>query len=86
MWTVAKVKHELPHVAIRISRRIVTGRTSGRLNPFCTVTVWNEGTLHCASILYKDWHFSWEAIAHSLNTGIPLDGECPEVDRICIAE
>ena len=73
-WTIATVKRDLPSVSIRIVKgKIVTGRVSGRLNQFATVSVPNTGTLHSNSIIFADGQFSWEAIAHSLNSGKPLN-------------
>lgn len=71
MWTPAKVKAELPDVSIQVGRKVCRGRVTGRLNPVATVTV----TEHRCGYGYPpwhDWHFSWEAIARSLNDDKPL--------------
>lgn len=71
--TIEQVKRELPNVKVRIGRKVATGRVSGRLNKFATVSVTNEGTLHRNTPIWMDWQFSWEAIAHAVTTGEPLN-------------
>ncbi len=69
MWTVEGVKRELPNVLVKIGKKTVTGRISGRLNQFATVSVTNTGTLHSGSQVFLDWQVSWATLAHCLNNG-----------------
>ena len=65
IWTADKVKADLPPVVCQVGRnRYATARLSGRHNPFATVTLAYEPS--------SDWHFSWEAVARSLNNATPL--------------
>lgn len=72
-WTVDRVKQELPLVNVKLGKNIVTGRVSGRLNKFATVSC---GFSQFKSIQlgngWIDYSFAWETIVHSLNTGNPL--------------
>lgn len=74
MWTVAKVKAELPRVPVKVGRKQYAGRVSGRLNRFATVTISHieHGTGYLRGEPWHDWQFSWEAIANALNTGAAL--------------
>ena len=70
-WTADRVKADLPPVVCQVGRnRYATARLSGRLNPVATVTIWNE--VRGGQTPYRDWHFSWEAVARSLNNAFPL--------------
>lgn len=75
IWTVDHVKEELPYVRVRLGATIVQGKVSGRRNPFATVSIRNTGTLHSESQLWVNIEYSWETIAHSLNTDKPLIAE-----------
>ena len=72
MWTASKVRDELPQVLVRIGKNVVTGRTSGRLNAFATVSVTNESTLHRNSQLFMDKEVAWETVANCLNNNRPV--------------
>ena len=72
MWTVASVKRELPNVNVKIGKKVVSGRLSGRLNEFATVSVTNEGTLHSGSQVFADWKVAWETVANCLNNNRPI--------------
>lgn len=65
-WTAAKVRELLPDVKIKCGRKHYTGRIYGRLNKFATITIWFEDRP------YQDFTYSWDTIAHALNTGKPL--------------
>jgi hypothetical protein len=71
-WTAASVRRELPAIGVKIGKKTVTGRISGRLNQFATVSVTNMGTLHSGSQVFADWQVSWDTLAHCLNTGRPV--------------
>lgn len=71
MWTIEAVKRDLPNVLIKIGRKVATGRVSGRLNRFATVTV-DNCFRHGSNPPWMDFHFSWDAIVRSLNTNSPL--------------
>lgn len=77
-WTAETVRQGLPNVQVRYSGilpkangtkeivstpQVITCGVCGRLNQFATVFV------HGYALR---WEFSWEAIAHSLKTGKPL--------------
>lgn len=63
LWTIEKVKKELPPIKVRIKpRQIVWCRISGRLNPYATVSY----------ELWPPWHFTWCSIVHALNNNKPL--------------
>jgi hypothetical protein len=75
-WTPASVRRELPEVPVRLGKKILTARVTGRLNPFATVTVYNQTIGKApAAPLWIDQAFSWHAIANALNTGRPLNFE-----------
>jgi len=80
-WTAETVRQDLPDVRVKTSAQawgVLTGTAwapreaivicivRGRLQEFATVSVHGYA--------YPQWQFSWEAIAHSLNSGNPLDG------------
>ncbi len=71
-WTIASVKEHLPNVRLRVApRKIVSARLSGRLNQFATVSLTNDKP-RAGVPIFADWHFAWETIVRSLNTGKPL--------------
>ena len=72
MWTASKVRAVLPGVLVKIGKKVVKGRLSGRLNDFATVSVTNEGTLHSGSQLFWDEQFAWETVANCLNQKRPI--------------
>jgi hypothetical protein len=72
-WSVADVKSELPMVRVRVGKRnIIDAKVSGRLNEFASVS-WANPSPVKGSDLFPTFHFAWETIAHSLNTGRPLE-------------
>lgn len=77
-WTAARVREELPDVQVKIGRKVVQGRVSGRLNQFATVSVTNGSTskrfpsFGSHAPIFMDWSVAWDTIAHSLNTGKAL--------------
>lgn len=77
-WTAAKVREELPTVQVKIGRKVVQGRVSGRKNQFATVSVTNGSmskrfpSFGSHAPIFMDWSFAWDTIAHSLNTGKAL--------------
>jgi hypothetical protein len=64
--TAESVRQDLPAVQVKVGRKVVDAMVCGRLNQYATVFV--HGYAH------PQWTFSWDAIAHSLNSGKPLDG------------
>ncbi len=66
--TIAEIKRDLPQVQVKIGKKKVWARISGRLNQFATVSLGYS----TAAQTWVDFSFSWEAIAHSLNSGKPL--------------
>lgn len=72
IWTAERVKRDLPSVQVKIGRKVMSGRLSGRLNQFATVTVNNEGTLHAGNLPWMDVQASWETLADLLNGNRPL--------------
>ena len=72
MWTAKQVRDQLPNVVVRIGKKVVTGRVSGRLNAFATVSVTNEGTLHSGSQLFMDKEVAWQTVANCLNNERPV--------------
>ena len=71
MWTAKSVKDQLPSVAVKIGKRILPGRLSGRLNQFATVTVDIE-VIHPAGQVWIDYHVAWDTIANCLNNDRPI--------------
>ncbi len=71
-WTIAAVKVELPNVKVRIGKKVVTGRISGRLKQFATVSITNTGTLHNNSHMWIDREVAWETLVHCLNANRPV--------------
>lgn len=73
--TLKEFKEQLPQIRVksRYSKKVLWAKTSGRKNASCTVTIFNEGTLHSGTVPYKDFHFSWEAVTKCYNTGKPLE-------------
>ncbi len=74
MWTVKRVKEELPTVKIKIGGVVSDGRVSGRLNKFATVSVTNDKPRSGVPLFY-DAQFAWETIANCLNSGNTLNGD-----------
>ncbi len=65
-WNEASVKSELPRVWVRQPNgRVVSGRVTGRCNPFATVYIGSMDDTRSAE-------FSWSTIAHCLNADRPL--------------
>ena len=62
--TMLEIKSKLPNVLITIDGKIVTGRVSGRLNKFASVSEFGK--------LGSIFHFSWEAIERAINHNTPL--------------
>lgn len=71
--TVADVKRDLPSVKVRIGKKIMWAKVSGRLCLYACVTVNGEWS-HALGSAWRDFHFSWEAVTQSVNTGKPLNG------------
>lgn len=63
LWTVQKVKDELPDVQLKTKHRgpVVTAHVRGRKNQFATVFV---GDFSC--------EVAWSTLAHCLNTNTPV--------------
>lgn len=76
IWTIEKVKAELPNVKVKINDRILIARVSGRLRSFASVTVAYTDNMNPDEYLrgpaWVDFRYSWEAIVHSLNNDTPL--------------
>lgn len=70
-WTEDRVRAELPNVLVKIGKIVHQGRTSGRLNSYCTVSVTNSVILP-GSPIDKHWHFAWSTVANCLNKQKPL--------------
>jgi len=71
MWTIETVKRDLPNVAVDIGEDVVTGRLSGRMNDFATVTIF-DCFRNGSNRQWSDYQFSWRTIVESLNNGTPL--------------
>ena len=69
MWTVEKVKADLPSVKVRFFSGgipiVIDAVVRGRKQPFATVTPFEFGSS-------TSWEFAWETIARSLNLDCPL--------------
>lgn len=61
MWTIEKVKKELPEVKVNLNGRVIKGNIRGRKNRFASVSIGS-----CS------WEFAWATIVHSLNSNKPL--------------
>jgi hypothetical protein len=74
VWTVAMVKEKLPDVRVKVGKKIVVGRVTGRLNAFATVTIQLEAgeRLHRGNRPWADAAFAWETLVDCLNDGRPL--------------
>lgn len=59
MWTIEKVKDELPDVRCRFGDKVYLCRVKGRKNQFATV--------YAIDAQYLGTSFTWEAITNSLN-------------------
>ena len=64
MWTVDRVKAELPPVCVSLRGKATVMYTAGRKLPFCAV-------FHPSGFRAD---YAWETVARSLNTNIPLRG------------
>ncbi len=71
-WTVAAIKEQLPNIKVRIGKKVVTGRISGRQRQFATVSVTNTGTLHRGNQIWIDREVAWETLVHCLNVNRPV--------------
>ncbi len=65
-WTGADVREYLPDVLLVHNARVVNARVCGRLNQFATVFIHGY---------HYSWQFAWDTIAHSINTGKPLNAD-----------
>ena len=63
-WTEARARIERPPVTVRHAGKTYTGQISGV--KFARVTIWRTADD------WQTWEWSWKAIAHHLNSGIPL--------------
>lgn len=61
MWTIEKVKAELPDVKVRIDTQVKTAQVRGRSLQFPIVGIGSHS-----------WEFSWQTITDALNNGKPL--------------
>ena len=66
--TIDEVKRDLPQVQVMFNGKVRWAKVSGRLNNVATVSVGYSSTL----AEFVDFHFSWEAVARSVNSGEPL--------------
>lgn len=76
-WSASKVRSMLPSVEVQFGKARLMGRVTGRANRLATVTVDYIGNpgwkrLTPGTDPWRDFHYTWEAIAESLNTGKPL--------------
>jgi hypothetical protein len=62
--TIAEIKAQLPNVKIRIHGKLTTGRVTGRLNEFASVSEFQK--------LGAIYHFSWEAVQRAVNNNSVL--------------
>jgi hypothetical protein len=62
MWTVDRIKEELPDVCMLVNKQVVTARVLGRKLPFARVY------LPCGQV----YEFGWQTICNALNTGLTL--------------
>lgn len=60
MWTIERVKEELPEIPLLFRGKVVLAHPCGRKNAFATVR-------------YEEmsWEFSWETLTHILNSKTP---------------
>lgn len=65
VWTVQRVKDELPIVQVKVDGRVYEMGVYGRQLRFPSVRPFEYGS----AVSYE---FAWETIVHSLNTGKPL--------------
>ena len=70
--TIKQVKKDLPRVLVRIGHKVHTGRVTGRLNNFPTVTVLADKNASPVGPFWWDYHFSWAAVARAITNGTPL--------------
>lgn len=63
IWTVERVKEELPKVKVRVNGIVVEANVSGRKLAF--TKVWTKEN-------HEGWEYSWAAIVRSLNDDRPL--------------
>lgn len=76
MNTAKSVRAELPPVKIMYNGILFWGRVSGRLNDFATVSPYDRvDGKNKVFLMGPCFEFSWETIAYSLNTSIPLSTE-----------
>lgn len=62
-WTADSVREDLPDVRVKVMGEVKDARVCGRLNQFAMVYLHGYPA---------SWEFSWDAVAHSLNSGKPL--------------
>jgi hypothetical protein len=70
--TINEIKRDLPQVRVRIGRKVLWARVTGRLNPQATVTVFADSKEYLRGPYFVDFHFSWEAIERALRLDLPL--------------
>lgn len=79
MWTIERVKNELPEVQVYnlADRTTYTGTIAGRQAAFPSVTLWTEERTPLAT--YED---AWSTIVGALNTGMPLIASPSPLDTV----
>ena len=65
--TIPEIKAELPNILIKNHGKVTTGRITGRLNEFASVSELGK--------LGPVYHFSWQAIQRAINNNTPLNFE-----------
>ena len=67
-----EAKQELPNVLIRWHGKLWTGRVTGRLNRFATVSPWVEQSgRRPRTIIGPCFEFSWDAVARAASLNSP---------------
>lgn len=61
MWTIERVKAEMPEVKALYNGEIFLARIAGRQLDFPSLVIWKDGSAMSAE-------FAWETIVHCLNT------------------
>jgi len=71
LWTVQKVKTDLPKVTVQMGKEIFAAETSGRLNEWCTVEIMPH--LNSKPIAYRRLYYEWGYVVMCLIQGTALD-------------
>jgi hypothetical protein len=71
VWTVGRVRAELPAVRVLVAGQEFTGKITGRSNDVATVTV-DCGCMWCKNRNYHKLDYAWSTVARAMQENTAL--------------